>query len=137
VSDQFQPIASEQLFDWVFTELDTRDSIFGIPRQHFFAPSETPFGPAAGPHSQMAQNIVAAWLCGARYIELKTVQTLDVLNVSKPCIDMEDEGYNVEWSQELKIRQSFDEYLRAWVLIRYSAAQYAMVPGSGSRQFGT
>ena len=65
----------------------------------------------------MAQNIVAAWLCGARYIELKTVQTLDVLNVSKPCIDMEDEGYNVEWSQELRIHQSFDEYLRAWVLI--------------------
>jgi putative selenate reductase len=30
---------------------------------------------------------------------------------------MEDEGYNVEWSQELKIYQSFDEYLRAWVLI--------------------
>jgi len=52
-----------------------------------------------------------------RYIELKTVQTLDVLDVSKPCIDMEDEGYNVEWSQELKVEQSFDEYLRAWVLI--------------------
>ncbi len=65
----------------------------------------------------MAQNIIAAWLCGARYIELKTVQTLDELNVSKPCIDMQDEGYNVEWSQELKIYQSFDEYLRAWVLI--------------------
>ena len=44
---------------------------------------ETPFGPAAGPHSQMAQNIVAAWLCGARYIELKTVQTLDVLDVAE------------------------------------------------------
>jgi putative selenate reductase len=65
----------------------------------------------------MAQNIVAAWLCGARYIELKTVQTLDELNVSKPCIDMEDEGYNVEWSQELKVHESFEEYLRAWVLI--------------------
>ncbi len=131
MSDLFQPIASEQLIEWVFSELNTHDSIFGIPRQHFFVPSdhdpfrttafghllETPFGPAAGPHSQMAQNIVAAWLCGARYIELKTVQTLDVLNVSKPCIDMEDEGYNVEWSQELKIHQSFDEYLRAWVLI--------------------
>ncbi len=131
MSDLFQPIASEQLIEWVFSELESRDSIFGIPRRHFFVPSandpfrtsafgqnlETPFGPAAGPHSQMAQNIVAAWLCGARYIELKTVQTLDVLNVSKPCIDMEDEGYNVEWSQELKIYQSFDEYLRAWVLI--------------------
>ncbi len=65
----------------------------------------------------MAQNIIAAWLCGARYIELKTVQTLDELDVSKPCIDMEDEGYNVEWSQELKVHESFEEYLRAWVLI--------------------
>jgi len=131
MSDLFQPIAADQLVAWVFSELETRGSIFGIPRQHFFVPRdneplrttayghplETPFGPAAGPHSQMAQNIVASWLCGARYIELKTVQTLDVLDVSKPCIDMQDEGYNVEWSQELKVDQSFDEYLRAWVLI--------------------
>ena len=80
-------------------------------------PLETPFGAAAGPHTQMAQNIVVAWLCGARFIELKTVQTLDHLEVTKPCIDMQDEGYNVEWSQELDIDQSFDEYLRAWVLI--------------------
>jgi putative selenate reductase len=131
MSDLFRPVSSEQLIEWVFTELDNHDSLFGIPRRHFFVPKvedpfrtsafghmlETPLGPAAGPHSQMAQNIVAAWLCGARYIELKTVQTLDVLDVSKPCIDMEDEGYNIEWSQELKIYQSFDEYLRAWVLI--------------------
>ena len=122
MSDLFQPVDSEKLIKWVFTELETRDSIFGIPRRHFFVPDEndpfrtaafghpleTPFGPAAGPHSQMAQNIIAAWLCGARYIELKTVQTLDVLEVSKPCIDMEDEGYNVEWSQELRLDQSFD-----------------------------
>ena len=131
MSELFRPITTEQLAAWLFTELDSRDSAFGIPRQHFFTPREdavyctsafghpldTPFGPAAGPHSQMAQNIVAAWLCGARYIELKTVQTLDVLDVSKPCIDMQDEGYNVEWSQELKVFQSFEEYLRAWVLI--------------------
>jgi putative selenate reductase len=131
MSDLFFPITSTQLIEWVFGELESSDSILGIPRQHFFIPHQndpfrttafgqsldTPFGPAAGPHSQMAQNIIAAWLCGARYIELKTVQTLDELNVSKPCIDMQDEGYNVEWSQELKIYQSFDEYLRAWVLI--------------------
>ena len=131
MSELFQPITAEQLIAWIFSELDARDSAFGIPRRHFFFPREddrfrtatyghlleTPFGPAAGPHSQMAQNIVAAWLCGARYIELKTVQTLDVLDVPKPCIDMQDEGYNVEWSQELKVYQSFDEYLRAWVLI--------------------
>jgi len=131
MSDLFHPIGADQLARWVFEELDSQESVFGIPRTFFFVPDpdatyrtqifgqalDSPFGPAAGPHSQMAQNIVAAWLCGARYIELKTVQTLDELNVSKPCIDMEDEGYNVEWSQELKVAQSFDEYLLAWVLI--------------------
>jgi putative selenate reductase len=121
----------EQLTDWVFTELEEKDSIFGIQRRAFFKPSEadrfrltnygqtleTPFGVAAGPATQMAQNIIVSWLVGARFIELKTIQTLDELDVNKPCIDIEDEGYNVEWSQELKVHQSFDEYLRAWVLI--------------------
>lgn len=78
---------------------------------------ETPLGVAAGPHTQLAQNILSAWLCGARYIELKTVQVLDELNVAKPCIDMADEGYNCEWSQELKLDQSFEEYLKAFVLL--------------------
>jgi len=131
MSDRFHPVTMEQLTDWVFTELDQKDSIFGIPRASFFVPSsadrfriekygqllETPFGVAAGPHTQMAQNIIVSWLVGARFLELKTIQTLDELDVNKPCIDIEDEGYNVEWSQELKVFESFDEYLRAWVLI--------------------
>ncbi len=78
---------------------------------------ENPLGVAAGPHTQLTQNIVGAWLCGARYIELKTIQTLDELEVSKPCIDMQDEGYNCEWSQELRIHESYDQYLNAWILI--------------------
>jgi putative selenate reductase len=121
----------EQLTAWTFSELEKKDSLLGIPRSAFFTPTatdrfstqkydrvlETPLGVAAGPHSQMAQNIVVAWACGSRFLELKTVQTLDELDVNKPCIDLEDEGYNVEWSQELKVYESFDEYLRAWVLI--------------------
>ena len=103
----------------------------GIPGSLFYRPEpkdffgftrygrhlETPVGVAAGPHTQLAMNIVAAWLCGARYIELKTIQTLDELEVSKPCIDMQDEGYNCEWSQELKVNESFTEYLNAWIII--------------------
>ncbi len=131
MSDHFQPLDFRTLAKWVFGELEARGSVFGIPKELFFVPAaddpfrtslysqplDTPFGVAAGPHSQMAQNIVAAWLHGGRFIELKTIQTLDELVVSKPCIDMQDEGYNVEWSQELKIDQSFREYLIAWVLI--------------------
>ncbi|MDD2716029.1 MAG: FAD-dependent oxidoreductase [Candidatus Wallbacteria bacterium] len=131
MSEHFTPLSFERLLAWVLSELNQKRTVFGIPEELFFKPSaedcfsgtrygkllETPIGVAAGPHTQMAQNIIAAWLCGARYIELKTVQTLDELKVTKPCIDAEDEGYNCEWSQELKLEQSFEEYLKAWVII--------------------
>ncbi|MBN2639724.1 MAG: putative selenate reductase subunit YgfK [Bacteroidales bacterium] len=131
MSDQFHPIPLQQLIRMLLSEYDRNHSILGIDDRLFFDPDKesrfatelfgqklaTPLGVAAGPHSQMAQNIVAAWLTGARYIELKTVQTLDELEIPRPCIDMQDEGYNCEWSQELKIKESFDEYLKAWVLI--------------------
>ncbi|OFX85389.1 MAG: putative selenate reductase subunit YgfK [Bacteroidetes bacterium GWF2_33_16] len=131
MSDKFSPIKIKQLLQLILNELESNQSIFGIPQELFFKPAkenplkteqfgqiiDTPIGVAAGPHSQMAQNIIGAWLMGARYIELKTIQTLDELDVSKPCIDIQDEGYNCEWSQELKIKESFNEYLNAWIII--------------------
>lgn len=130
-SAAFSTIPIEKLFDLIIEEYKSRKEIFGIPEALFFNPGNhpgmgmkmfgqnlhSPLGVAAGPHSQMAQNIITAWLCGASYIELKTIQTLDELEVSKPCIDMQDEGYNCEWSQELRIHESFDEYLKAWIII--------------------
>jgi putative selenate reductase len=130
MSDRFYRIDIERLFKWIVNEEDS-GKIFGLYKENLFTPDnsdpfrmkrygqllETPIGVAAGPHTQLAHNIVASWLCGARYIELKTVQTLDEIEVTKPCIDMEDEGYNCEWSQELKVHDSFDEYLNAWILI--------------------
>ncbi len=130
MSDKLYKVSLSKLLKWILTE-EKEGKIFGIYKEQFFTPLkddpfkfrrynqllETPVGVAAGPHTQLAQNIVTAWLTGSRYIELKTVQTLDELEVSKPCIEMEDEGYNCEWSQELKIRESFDEYLNAWILL--------------------
>lgn len=84
----------------------------------------SPIGVAAGPHTQLTQNIVYSWISGARYFELKTIQTLDEIEVSKPCIDMYDEGYNCEWSQELKIEQSLNEYINAWIIIHYLNYKY-------------
>ncbi len=124
-----ETISFKQLLNWIFSEFEKGKSIFGIPQSKFFKKRnsrafkifnedlETPFGPAAGPHTQLTQNIVSSYLVGGRFIELKTVQILDNLEIEKPCIDVEDEGYNVEWSQELSIEESFDEYLKAWILI--------------------
>jgi putative selenate reductase len=127
-----KPQPFEVLLNWVLTELEENQSIFGIHRSQFYVSKKndpyvaqdvfgqclaTPIGPGAGPHTQLAQNIICAWLCGARFIELKTVQIMDELKIPRPCIDMEDEGYNVEFSQELKLDQSAWEYIKAWALI--------------------
>ncbi|HZN95069.1 MAG TPA: hypothetical protein VFB81_20285, partial [Myxococcales bacterium] len=74
-------------------------------------------GPAAGPQSQLAQNIVLSYLAGGRVMELKTVQVNDELVIPRPCIDATNVGYNVEWSQELKLDASLREYQKAWVLL--------------------
>jgi putative selenate reductase len=125
----FRPAPLELLARWIFDELDHRDTVLGIPQGNFQIPGAqlssqlfgrtlaVPLGMAAGPHTQLSQNIIAGWLCGARFIELKTVQILDEIAVSRPCIDSADETYNCEWSQELTLEQSFDEYLNAWVLV--------------------
>jgi putative selenate reductase len=131
MSDRFRPLSPIQVASWIFDELEADGTVFGVPRELVFEPSpshrfrttlfghplDTPVGVAAGPHTQLAPNIVVAWLCGARVIELKTVQTIDQLDIPKPCIDMQDEGYNVEWSQELTIDQSLEQYLLAWILV--------------------
>ncbi|NOY58587.1 MAG: NAD(P)-binding protein, partial [Calditrichaeota bacterium] len=130
MSDKLTTYPIDKLLRWILNE-EKSGQILGIARELFFTPAEgdpfrmrrygqtleTPVGVAAGPHTQLTQNIIAAWLCGAHYIELKTVQVLDHIEVSKPCIDMEDEGYNCEWSQELTVDESFNQYLDAWILI--------------------
>lgn len=112
-------------------EWETRHRIFDLPSGRFHRAdpaidlsipvgrgrAATPLGPAAGPHTQLAENIVLGWLGGARTFELKTVQVLDELEIPRPCIDMEAEGYNVEWSQELRIAESLEEYVKAWMLL--------------------
>ncbi len=132
MSDVMKVQSFEALLNWILKELEANQSIFGIHRSLFYVPREespyaipdlfghylaTPIGPGAGPHTQLAQNISCAWLSGGRFIELKTVQIMDELEIPRPCIDMEDEGYNVEWSQELKLEQSASEYVKAWSLV--------------------
>jgi putative selenate reductase len=124
-----------------FRELPARNALFDLPSRRFFrgdprrdlsvafhtARPATPFGPAAGPQSQLAQNIALSWLAGARVIELKTVQVRDDLVIPRPCIDMQTVGYNVEWSQELRLEESLEEYVKASMLLRILEAS-GLVP---------
>ena len=129
MSDIMIPIPFEKLIKWISTEYKNSNSIFDIPKEKFFYKTddssfklfgetcETPIGPAAGPNTQVTQNIVASFLTGSRFFELKTVQIMDTLDIGKPCIDAEDEGYNTEWSTELLVPQAYEEYVKAWFLL--------------------
>lgn len=125
------PMSMAALLARVEHEWASRKKIFDLPNARIWRPDpdidlsfeflgrrcESPIGPAAGPHSQMAQNIVLAWLGGGRLFELKTVQVIDDLEIGRPCIDMETIGYNIEWSQELDVPSSLAEYVKAWMAL--------------------
>jgi putative selenate reductase len=134
------------LLERIAGEYKAKASIFDIPEKAFnnaFALEaqspgieifgrriSLPVGPAAGPHSQIAPNLVAAYLSGARAFELKTVQTNDSLEIAKPCIDALDEGHNTEWSTELSLQDAREEYLRGWIAVNLLARIFSSSPDS-------
>ena len=130
MSDRMTPVPFGELMRWVLWELKNHGTLFELHRRFVPVPGktlelfgerlETPFGPAAGPATQLSQNLLAAYYAGSRFFELKTVQTLDGedLPVSKPCILAAQEGYNVEWSTELRVQEAFDEYVKAWFALK-------------------
>ena len=105
------------IFDLPTRKWYVPDGTLDLSAVHFSRRAATPVGPAAGPHTQLAQNIVLAWLAGGRIIELKTVQINDCLEIPRPCIHVPNVGFNVEWSQELRVDESLAEYAKAAYLI--------------------
>src|SRR5262245_45777575 len=127
---ELRPIPLAQLLHRIREEPVRQGTLFDFPLKKVWRPSdldlsvdihghhaETPLGPAAGPHAQLAQNVILSWLGGSRVIELKTVQILDELKIPRPCIDAATIGFNVEWSQELRLEESLREYVTAWLLL--------------------
>ncbi len=146
MSDIMRPISFANLIEWSLSEYKKQGRVFGLDKDKFYVNRsgnrfETPFGdriasavgPAAGPHSQLAQNILVSYLAGARFMELKTVQKMDGEEirhaVAKPCINAEDECYNCEWSTELTVEEAFDEYVKAWVAIKVLAPEFGLSDG--------
>ena len=135
MSEKMYPIPFRSLMNWILAEREKTGEVFGVHKRWIADPAKTlpifgekiesPFGPAAGPNSQLAQNIIAAYVAGARFFEVKTVQKMDGAElaacVPRPCILADDEGYNQEWSTELEVVQALDEYVKAWFALKIMA----------------
>lgn len=143
MGDRMTPIPFGNLMNWALTEKGARNTVFGVRKNYtadaskylsiFGEKIETPFGPAAGPNTQLAQNIIAAYFSGSRFFELKTVQILDGedLPVNKPCILADDECYNCEWSTELYVPQAYAEYVKAWVALKALSKEWGLGAADG------
>ena len=134
MSELMTPIPFRELMGWIAAEYRNEGTVFGVHKPYkagvktlpiFGEKIETPFGPAAGPNTQLAQNIAAGYFAGARFFELKTVQKMDGAElaacISRPCILAEDECYNCEWSTELYVQQAYEEYVKAWCACKIMA----------------
>ena len=141
MSEIMAAIPFDKLINRVLREYERTGSVFGVRADKFYSNKSSsfalfgdrlasPVGPAAGPNSQLAQNIVAAYLAGARFMELKTVQIMDGEELRKcvprPCINAQDECYNVEWSTELTVQGAFDEYVKAWFALHVCAREFGL-----------
>ena len=144
MSEKMYPIPFKSLMNWIVTEYAMSGEIFGVHKAYkangkslpiFGERIETPFGPAAGPNSQLAQNIIASYVAGARFFEVKTVQKMDGAElaacVPRPCILANDEGYNQEWSTELTVPQAMDEYIKAWCALKVLSKVYGLGDPNG------
>ncbi len=140
MSDRMSCMSFGQIMDWILEEKENKGTVFGVHRGYVADPSEklkifgrnleNPIGPAAGPHTQLAQNIIASYYAGARFFELKTVQKMDgpelAACINKPCILAEDECYNCEWSTELYVPDAMGEYVKAWFALHVMAKEFGL-----------
>ena len=126
--EEMSPIPFEQMLLGLVNEYKEKGSFYEVPV--YKNESHAPIGLAAGPHTQLAGNIVAGYAAGAKYFELKTVQVLEkeALGIMKPCIDVGHEVYNTEWSTELGINEALEEYIKAYLLIAVLSKVFHLTP---------
>jgi len=121
-------IKFEDLLLQSLKEYQESKSFFGVPVTP--NPHGTPIGPAAGPHTQLTGNIIAAYAAGAKIFDLKTIQILagEALGIQRPCIYVGSEVYNIEWSSEFDAKNAMNEYIKAAILIQVFAKEFGLRP---------
>lgn len=135
MSDKMRGIPFPELLKTAVTEYREKKSLYYVPVHEISTPRaikiagrplSMPVGPAAGPHTQLAQNLLAGCAAGARIFELKTVQIMEgeELGIAKPCIYVADEAYNTEWSTELTVKEAAEEYIKAYLAIRLLSREF-------------
>jgi len=127
------PAPFRDLVTRLYREPVTQGTLFELPRRRWYHPAPddpdlsvachgqragNPAGVAAGPHTQLAQNILLSYVAGARIIELRTVAGGRPPPLPRPSIDAATVGYNIEGPQELTADAALREYVAGAMLVQ-------------------
>ena len=137
-------LSPSRLLRWTMDEHRRRRSVLGIHESLFRRPHPAPFrgtfapplGPAAGLHTQSAQGIVAAWLCGARIFELAPPRHGARIDPGCPAVDAEDECCSTAVGSPLTPEEQLAEVAKAWFLIRALGRTLGLEDGAPAFLFG-
>ncbi|MGN0628770.1 MAG: FAD-dependent oxidoreductase [Oscillospiraceae bacterium] len=134
MGEMLRPLSFEKLMAMLLEEYSAYGTVFGVKDFYkagrarlpiFGMRIENPVGPGAGPITQMAQGIIASYVSGARFIELKTVFP-DSGNNVKPCVSTDGCTYFSEQPTELSIGDAFNEYVKAWYAIKLISTAFEL-----------
>ncbi|NNE09089.1 MAG: hypothetical protein HKN20_11065 [Gemmatimonadetes bacterium] len=127
---ELRPVPLSLLIRQSAKSYDRDRSVFGVHRRAMFrgvpgcdlrqaGPTGeigAPLGIASGPQTQMARNIAAGYLAGARWFELKTVRRERHLP-DRPTIFPGEALRHREWTHELPPRDALIEFAKGMYLI--------------------
>ena len=134
MSDLLRPLSFEKLMALLLEERSADGTIFGVKDIYkagrsrlpiFGLRIENPVGPAAGPVTQTAQGIIAAYAAGARFFELKTVFP-EPEPAEKPSASIGDRTFSSEHPSELSLGDAFGEYVKAWYAIKLISTAFEL-----------
>ena len=134
MSENLRPLSFEKLMGLLIEEHNATGTIFGVKDFYkagrarlpiFGMRIENPVGPAAGPVTQTAQGIIAAYLSGARFFELKTVFP-ESEKAEKPSASIGDRTFSSEHPSELSVAEAFGEYVKAWYAIKLISTAFEL-----------
>lgn len=134
MSDLLRPLSFEKLMALLLEERSADGTIFGVKDIYkagrsrlpiFGLRIENPVGPAAGPVTQTAQGIIAAYAAGARFFELKTVFP-EPDPAEKPSASIGDRTFSSEHPSELSLGDAFGEYVKAWYAIKLISTAFEL-----------
>jgi len=114
-----------------FREWERRRTLFDLPAAAFYRPrpgidlrskvwgqpAANPLGPAPGPHTQMAANIVTAYLAGARVFEWKSIRVSPRASAGRPSLEVGDAARFLDSGQDLGLEDMRREFVGASMLI--------------------